>query len=410
MTVEEIKQKSSQMFSDYLNYVIEDICGVAGNVEFFPMVVMTNNSRFSDTLKEHAQDMVDIFVVSKNKTGRGFSLDMESVNTRSSGRKSIIKQVYFSTEADYLDFINVRQRVETLKAALTGLVQENFVSSEHLCEWAKKHVRDLTVEHPEGLQFWHNIALCVRRISNPNEASSASLNFPPDFIDANKTLIHSLCPEKNQESETESEPAEEPSRDLYAVSESPARTFLIRFRSLSRESPLKLGRLTPEEIALTLDDFTHLNQTTFLRDIDIVLIVKSESVFKTFPCSEHVFCIFGPDYAVNTLKLCDWLKRFKIVYFGDIDEHSFDVISTFRNTFPDAKSLCLDMETWKKFRTHGESGGRLKNDAVPKNMTDEETQTFESLRAAKVKNHFSQDRIPPEYMLEMLELLRKSAD
>ena len=408
MTVEEIKKKSSMMFSDYLNHLVEEICGVSNGDDFFPMTVMTNTSRFSDTLKEHAQDMVDIFVVSKNKTGRGFSLDMESVNTRSSGRKSIIKQVYFANETDYLDFINVRDRVENLKLSLSSLFQENILEAQQLCEWAKKHVRDLTQLRPEGSQFWHNIALCVRRISDPESAASTSLNFPPDFIDANKTLIQSLCPEKNRESSQES--SEETSPDLYASSESPVKTFLIRFRSLSKESPLKLGRLSPEEIALTLDDFTHLNQTTFLRDIDIILIIKSEAVFKTFPTSEHVLCIFGPDYAVNTLKLCDWLNRFKIVYFGDIDEHSFDVISTFRNTFPEAKSLCLDMETWKKFRTHGESGGRLKNDAIPQNMTDEERQTFQSLRAAKVKNHYSQDRIPPEYMLEMLELIRKQVD
>ncbi len=407
MTLDEIKKKSTMMFSDYLNHAIEEICLVSKDDDFFPMPVFTNTSRFSDTLKEHAQDMVDIFVQSKNKTGRGFSLDMESVNTRSSGRKSIIKQVYFASEGDYLDFINVRPKVENLKSALTVLVQENIVASGQLCEWAKKHVRDLTQDRAEGPKFWHNIALCVRHISeSDSDGQGASLNFPPDFIDSNRTLIRSLCPEKDVSV------SEEPSPDLYAVDSgrNASRTFLIRFRSLSKESPLKLGRLSPEEIALTLDDFTHLNQTTFLREIDIILIVKSESVFKTFPCTEHVLCIFGPDYAVNTLKLCDWLNRFKIVYFGDIDEHSFDVISTFRNTFPEAKSLCLDLETWKKFRPKAESGGRLKNDSVPRNLSDGEMQTFQSLRMAKVKNHFSQDKIPPEYMKEMLELLRKSAD
>ena len=115
MTLDEIKKKSTMMFSDYLNHAIEEICSVSKDDDFFPMPVFTNTSRFSDTLKEHAQDMVDIFVQSKNKTGRGFSLDMESVNTRSSGRKSIIKQVYFASEGDYLDFINVRPKVENLK-------------------------------------------------------------------------------------------------------------------------------------------------------------------------------------------------------------------------------------------------------------------------------------------------------
>lgn len=418
MNVGEIKKKASENFTEYLNYTIATICETPVETEdFFPLNILTNTSRFSDTLKEHSQDMVDIFLHSKNKIGYGYSLDMETVNTRSNGRKSIIKKVYFAEEDDYLTFINVKSRVTNLKTALTALSQNSVLLPQQLKNWANKHVKDLTIDHSENPNFWQDIAKCSLW-GTTEAANQPQLNISPEFIESNKAIISSLMefaesevPKSKKTAEKKSEKKNVQQPVIESINEenvTPTKTkpFSIRFRSLSATSPLKLGRLVPKEIAIPLEDFTHLNQTNFLKGISTVLLVNSETLFQTFPASEHVLCVYGPDYAINALKLCEWFGQVQIIYFGDISEHCFDVLSAFRNSWPKAESLCMDGNTWEKFFQNAENGSHLKNNAVPKNLTDSEKNTFLALRLSTEKSKLNQEKIPLDYVSQFLNAIK----
>lgn len=481
MNIVEIKKKSSELFTDYLNYIIEKICNENGNQtnadDFFPLDVFVNTSRFSDTLKEHSQDMVDLFLQSKNKIGVGYSLEMESIVTRSSGRKSIIKKVFFAEENDYLNYINVKTRVDNLKLALGILAQSGMMDSASLKAWAKKHIRDLTFDQGDNNFFWTSVSQCVICFKTKN------MNFPPQiptgFLETNKNIIQSLVtqsesapqnpkvdfkesdfdlptevsatkkqskknttnkknndeefdipdfiPQKIDESASvepksnfveksivEEKPKlaekKEPQTIIESVDDNAttlkSKPFFVRFRSLSKTSPLKLGRLIPKEISLPLDDFINLNQTNFLKNISTVLIVNDETVFQNFPESDGVLCIFVPDFGVNGLKLCQWFGGVQLIYFGDISEHSFDVLSAFRNSWKKTESLCMDGNTWEKFFNSADRGGHLKNNAVPKNLSEKEKNTFLSLRLSPDKSRLQQNKIPTDYMGQYLDAIK----
>ena len=433
MNTNEIKKKAADFFTEYLNHTIDSICGKSTDDDslekFFPLEVLKNTSRFSDTIKDHSQEMVEIFLHSKNKTGLGYSLEMETVNTRSNGRKSIIKRVYFENENDYLEFINVKGRVENLKSALAVLSQDEVLPPPQLRNWAKKHVKDLTVQHGEGPSFWHSIAQCALRTDKNSE--SQPVHISSEFVNSNKKIIQSLWSDSeneiqiSDESETVSQAPQEkkvltepqilqqPSVETVQEENHPEakqKPFSIRFRSLSSENPIKLGRLSPKEIALPLDDFIHLNQTNFLKQISTILLVGSETIFQTFPASEKVLCIFAPDYAVNALKLCQWFAQYQLIYFGDISEHGFDVISAFRNTWSKAETMCMDGNTWEKFFMSADSGPHLKNNAIPKNLSDAEKNTFLSLRLTAGKSRLLQEKIPLSYMAQFLNAIKINAD
>lgn len=422
MNVVEIKKIASEFFTDYLNHTIDFICsGLAekNNIpdDFFPLDIMINTSRFSDFLKEHSQEMAELFLYSKNKTGTGYSLEMESVNTRSNGRKSIIKRIYFADENDYLTFINVKSRVEDLKSALRVLAQDAILPIAELKVWAKNHIRELTAPQGETTRFWHSIAQCAIWLKNNKNTKEIPLHISTEFIDTNKSLLQSFTGEEietkqftppAQEPKTSEAPDDQSVIDSVGNDNQPeikTKPFSIRFRSLSTETPLKLGRLVPKEIALPLDDFVHLNQTSFLKEITTVLIVNSETIFQTFPSFNHVLCIFGPDYAVNALKLCDWFGQVQIIYFGDISEHCFDVLSAFRNSWPKAESLCMDGNTWEKFFNFTENGAHLRNNAVPKNLSTSEKNTFLSLRLTPEKSRLPQEKIPMDYAKQILDTM-----
>lgn len=431
MNVGDIKKRASEFFTEYLNHTIDISCVSSDKKDedddFFPLEISKNSSRLSDTLKEYSQETLEVFLHSKNKTGVGYSLEVEYVNTRSNGRKSIIKSVYFENENDYLDFINVKSRVENLKFALAILSMDKVLPPPELRSWAKKHVKDLTAVYEDGAVFWHNIGQCALWV---NKSAKEPLQYiPAEFVAANKKLIQSLFkngeaeiqivsaqknvepqnknPVKRTQVETEHEESKneiEPVATEDVGRES--KPFFIRFRSLSSENPLKLGRLVPREISLQLDDFVHLNQTNFLKEITTVLIVNDETVFQTFPKSEHVLCIYGPDYAVNALKLCEWFSRYQLIYFGDISEHCFDVLSAFRNTWMKTETICMDGNTWEKFVGSAEPGSHLKNNVVPKNLNESEKNTFLSLRLTADRNKLPQEKIPMDYVLQFLDAVK----
>ena len=431
MNVGDIKKKASEFFTEYLNHTIDISCVSSDKKDedddFFPLEISKNSSRLSDTLKEYSQETLEVFLHSKNKTGVGYSLEVEYVNTRSNGRKSIIKSVYFENENDYLDFINVKSRVENLKFALAILSMDKVLPPPELRSWAKKHVKDLTAVYEDGAVFWHNIGQCALWV---NKSAKEPLQYiTAEFVAANKKLIQSLFkngeaeiqivsaqknvepqnknPVKRTQVETEHEESKneiEPVATEDVGRES--KPFFIRFRSLSAENPLKLGRLVPREISLQLDDFVHLNQTNFLKEITTVLIVNDETVFQTFPKSEHVLCIYGPDYAVNALKLCEWFSRYQLIYFGDISEHCFDVLSAFRNTWMKTETICMDGNTWEKFVGSAEPGSHLKNNVVPKNLNESEKNTFLSLRLTADRNKLPQEKIPMDYVLQFLDAVK----
>ena len=431
MTVGDIKKKASEFFTEYLNHTIDSCCVNADKKDvdddFFPLDISKNFSRLSDTFKEHSQETLEVFLHSKNKTGVGYSLDVEYVNTRSNGRKSIIKSVYFENENDYLDFINVKSRVENLKFALAILSMDKVLPPTELRGWAKKHVKDLTAVYEDGAVFWHNIGQCALWV---NKNTKGPLQYiPAEFVATNKKLIQSLF--KNGEAEIQivsaqkklepqnKSPAKKILEDAEHVVEKnevesvttenvarESKPFFIRFRSLSADNPLKLGRLVPKEVSLQLDDFVHLNQTNFLKEITTVLIVNDESVFQNFPKSEHVLCIYGPDYAVNALKLCEWFSRYQLIYFGDISEHCFDVLSAFRNTWMKTETICMDGNTWEKFVGSTVPSSHLKNNVVPKNLNESEKNTFLSLRLTSDRNKLPQEKIPMDYALQFLDAIK----
>lgn len=437
MNIGEIKKKASEFFTEYLNKTIDKICcspdGHDGSdvEDFFPLEILRNTERFSESLKDVSPEVADIFLYSKDKTGVGYSLEMETVQTRSNGRKSILKRVYFAEENDYLDYIGIRDRVENLKSALEVLYQDEVLPYMQLRNWAKKHVKDLTVFHKDGLVFWHNITQCVFYANDTQ--NDKVLHVSVDFMERHKKIVQSFLEDERdwlpKPAETEVPVKNEPpvveeaaplEKKMSVVKSEAAeiepistgeqgslrKPFSIRFRSLSKQSPLKFDRLVPKEISFTLHDFIRLNYTDFLKGITTVLIVNDETVFQTFPPSEHVFCIYGPDYAVNALKLCEWFAHYQLIYFGDISEHCFDVLSAFRNTWMKTESMCMDGNTWEKFFNSAEPGARLKNDVVPRNLTESERNTFLSLRLTAEKGCLRQEKIPPDYMSDFLNSIK----
>jgi hypothetical protein len=154
------------------------------------------------------------------------------------------------------------------------------------------------------------------------------------------------------------------------------------------------------ECQIPIKDFESLDKD-FSNQIRNVFIVENEMVYLTFPKTLDSICVWGHGYTVNSLNNVEWFNSKKLYYFGDLDEHGFDIISSYRRFYPDIQSFCMDDKTWNKYQEYAVDGKKLDGNKIPENLTDAEKSVFCTLRNSK-KDRIEQERISVEYIKEVV--------
>ena len=206
------------------------------------------------------------------------------------------------------------------------------------------------------------------------------------FIENNKALISSLIISDDKEHSFE---------ESFGIKTKP---FLARVRSLCENISLRVGSITVSELSIPLEDFKNLDKSNLLTNVKKIFIVENEMVYLTFPKVENSICIWGHGFTSSQFSKCEWLKNYKLFYFGDLDEHGYLILSNFRSHFPQTISFCMDMKTLGKYSEFRVKGKTLSGNAVPEHLTKEELSVFNMLRNSDGKDRLEQERIPVEYI------------
>lgn len=402
---EEIYKKAAARYKDFLIYKASLLCDSdfeqdTDKTEFFPLEIKANKGKAGDDLHKRKAELEALFSKSKNKTGRGYTLILDEVNTRGNGTQGIIRSIIFENEDDYLSFIAKKSEAQTFCAALNLLLTDIHSDNSdatmfNLQNWTSSHLNVLCQKHEKD--FWENILLCVHYFREHTECNLYIREIPlkvhTKFIEENKALILSLIPNELPASQFEK---------ALGLKTKPG---MIRFRPLDKNMPLTVAGSVVQEMTLSADDFSSFGSNEFCRKIKRIFIVENEMIFLTFPCIKSSLCIWGHGYTVSLLSECKWLSEKDLFYFGDIDEHGFDILSTFRKSFPGAKSFCMDKKTLDRFEDFRVKGEALKADAVPQNLTEKEKSVFNILHMQKEKGRLEQERINQDYILSELKTI-----
>jgi hypothetical protein len=275
------------------------------------------------------------------------------------------------------------------------LVKEShLLSTEKICEWSKSHLNDLQSE-PESSHYWSDICLCAEWL-NKNQDSKLYIREIPlpvhtKFIEQNSKLIQSLTEKSDSILSFE---------ETFGLKTKPCS---VRFRSLSEKVSLPFSMTNLSECQIPIKDFECLDKE-FSDQIKNIFIVENEMVYLTFPKVPNSICIWGHGYTVNSLNNVKWFNSKRIYYFGDLDEHGFDILSSYRRFYPDIQSFCMDRDTWNKYQMFAVEGKKLDGSKVPENLTIDEKAVFTILHNS-LKNRIEQERISVEYIREALEQL-----
>ncbi len=99
VTPEEIRKKALAKYSSFLKYEF-----ISKEEEFFPLVIRCEKSI---DLKELEKGMTSLFLASKKNKGYGYDYDDKKRNTKLLGEQNLPTRIFFPTERDFLDLIQI---------------------------------------------------------------------------------------------------------------------------------------------------------------------------------------------------------------------------------------------------------------------------------------------------------------
>lgn len=309
--------------------------------------------------------------------GYGYQIDYEPVAHRQLGEQHLPSRIYFASEQDFLRFIGKLKEATQFKQ----LAQQTLTQYPALSELLHNKPRWLL----DNLAVWNKLlSVAAWFIAHPRPDIYIRQIDLPDidskFIEQHKTqlsiLLDALLPPSAIERE------EKFFEQRYGLRFD---QHLIRFRLL--DPAIALAGLT--DLTLPLEDFCHLELA-----LDYVFITENKVNGLAFPAFPASMVIFSLGYGVGSLALADWLKTKRIIYWGDLDTHGFEMLSRLREPFAHVESMLMDSPTLAANRTLCVAEASPVK-AMPAFLTDAEQHAYNALLLSEgIVLRLEQERIP----------------
>jgi hypothetical protein len=347
----------------------------------FSTLNIRGDKSYTKSLSEYEKEILAILSQSKEKKGYGYSIDYQTVKTKTIGVQSLPTSIFFDTENDFIKYLGKEKEVENFKLN-SERIRKTF---SELNEWIIRNPIRIIQHHHE----WESILkVCTYFKSNPRPnlyIRELPIKVHTKFIEQNQSIIKDildcLIPDHVNKNEKHFE-----RRFNLKFSESQVR-FKVLDKTISKEYFSSL-----DDIAIPISQFERLELP-----INKVIVVENKTTLYTtltLPSMEKTIAIFGSGYSVLGLKSVGWLKTIEILYWGDIDVQGFEILSQFRSSFPKTKSILMDQQT---FTTFFESdAGTPSSFSESLNLTPSEQQLFDILTVNNWR--LEQEKIPFDFV------------
>ena len=440
ISIDEIKKKAENKFLPFLHSIIDE-------KDFFPLLIPSAKGSVKDSFAERKVEAENLYKNSKNAKGRGYTVETKTIKTHKQGMQTIIEKIYFETEIDFIRFIGKEKETENFKKHLS-IVKSRFLNlnaEDVQNDWLKKHLRSLIAEAEDD--YWQNIFLCAIWFLNNPHCNVYLREIPvpvhTKFIEQNTSLIFSVYTALNKNKGIDKvntpdasvgvccshkvvavgfntlcydaerrgiKPSARISSNADIYKRWGVRTAepFIRFRSLDKDIHLKIlnEEFTSYEIQTPLSAFAKIN----FNSIEYIFIVENLMVYLTFPAFNKTLCIFGSGFAAVNLKECKTLNEKKLYYFGDMDEHGFEILSNVRSIFPNIQSFCMDQKTYETFSIFAVKGENSHSKIEDLNLSEDELHLFKFLRENKTIGRLEQEKISQAFIKSRIEKIFNDTD
>ena len=393
INIDEIKKKAENKFLPFLHSIIDE-------KGFFPLPIPSAKGSVKDSFDVRKVEAEKLYKNSKNAKGKGYTVETKTVKTHKQGMQTIIEKIYFETEIDFINFIGKEKETENFKKHLSIIKNQflNLNAEDVQNNWVKKHLHNLITTAEDD--YWQNIFLCaIWFLNNPNcnlYLREIPLPVHTKFIEQNTSLIFSLYTALNKNKDNDKVTS---NADIYKRWGVRTPEHFIRFRSLDKDINLKIlnEEFTSYETQIPLSTFAKIN----FNSIEYIFIVENLIVYLTLPPFSKALCIFGSGFAAVNLKENKALNEKRLYYFGDIDEHGFEILSAVRSIFPNVKSFCMDKKTYEAFSDFAVRGENSPSKVEDLNLSEEELILFKFLR--EKTRRLEQEKISQAFIKSRIE-------
>jgi len=266
--------------------------------------------------------------------GHGYTLELETVQTRRFGAQSLPRRVIIAGPQDLLALADKAGEF-TAFCADVAAIRERLPQLE---AWLAANAARVVAYHgawPELLR------VCAHMLAHPRPgvfARELPITVHTKFVEQHSDVLRRLL-------------------DALLPAEAilpGASSFEARFGLRAKEPALRARFLDGQlrvrynlplsELSAPPSEFAQLQLSG-----DHCLIVENELTFLTLPPLADSFAIFGKGFNVELLAGLPWLADGPMSYWGDLDAQGFQILAQLRARFPHAVSLMMDRATLDAF-------------------------------------------------------------
>jgi len=374
ITPKEIKDKTERKYISFLQSLVE-------HRPFEKLVIRGDKTYTKSSLSEFEREIQLIHSHSKEKKGFGYTLEFQKIKTKHLGTQDLPISIYFDNEKDFLKFLGKENEVNSFKTNIEIILEE----FPELKDWIINNPKKII----DNTNQWQSILLvCKYFKQNPKPnlyIRELQVKVHTKFVERNKSIIRELLDVLISEHVKGEEKEFENRFNLkYAEPQ-------IRFKVLDKTISDRFFSGI-DDIAIPVSQFEKLNLP-----IKKVLVVENKTTLYTtltLPKMNGTIAIFGSGFSVFNLKNVRWFDNLKLLYWGDIDVQGFEILSQFRNYFPQTRSVLMDKQTFDNF--FEDDNGTPTNISTRLNLTIEEQQLYYVLKTNNWR--LEQEKIPLEYV------------
>lgn len=322
ITAQEIKLKAQRKYAEYLTSLIT-------GETIFPLDIPGNKTYNKSSMDEFRREISDISKDSKEKKGFGYTIEYQTIRTKSLGLQDLPARVFFKCEEDFVRYIAKLDEVKVFKQNYQKILQR----IPKLKTWIELNPLKVI----DNATNWDNLLKVCQYFQTTPQPNLYIRELPilvhTKFIEQNKGVLRALLLEIIPEY---CDPKQTNFENCFNLK---AHESQVRFRILdSQLSSQYLLGIT--DLAIPLSQFKSLTLP-----IKRVIVIENKISFYTaltLPDMSNTIVIFGSGYKIAELKQVAWLKNVELLYWGDIDAQGFEILSQFRGYFPHTKSFLMD--------------------------------------------------------------------
>ena len=324
LTPDQIRRRALNRYPDFLRSLCTD-------ESFFPLAIFGAGLAKPN---DFATDRAAIEVLldrSKERVGFGYEITWEERSFRRLGSQRVPATVTFSSQDDYVRFLQKQSEVSQFKADYALILQK----CPGLNVWAQmKPLR--VVAHAGDWQGLLDVCIYLQNHPRPDcYLRELPVVVDTKFVENRKGILAELFPIAVPQTTGPDNSSFE--KQFGFRSKQP----MVRMRFLDKQMATRFGFMV-DDFATPLNEFCALSFGG-----NTILIVENEMTFLTLPTLPKTVAIFGAGDAAALLNNVPWLSLCKLVYWGDLDVHGFETLSHLRKSFSHVVSVLMDEATFK---------------------------------------------------------------